>query len=235
VVGGNCVLPTDPEGLGGEYLRIWVPARNPANPYDAVGLQHNQILASFFGSKLGQELKADLTAHKKQPPTYYLVPFFKDWPPTGTGPYAGPWPYDPWPILKFSKTVKSPDDWIGLSQKRPSQILLKYLHLLQNNIKNLPNGGVLRSQSFSSIISLEAAIAADKAVSASDKKTLLMAASVARYSCAYWHDPKNQWVGAKSHVEWGQVCGVDAIVGGFTTPAGGATGSAIDAIVQWIW
>jgi len=200
----------------------WKSARNPANPYDEVGLKHNQLLESFFEAKEGKEFRSDLIDRKKKPLSDYFVPFFRHWPGH----------FDPGPVLEFSKRAKSPVDWIGFTQKDPSQSFLKYIHLLIEDVNKLPKERVPASEIYSRIIELEATITTDREVSDSEKKSLLMAASGARYSHAYWSDPNNNKWAAEATVDWGRAGVLDAI-GCIATPACGGVCSLIDLTFQW--
>lgn len=223
---------SSPDALGRSASR-WEAARNPANPYDVVGLQHNEVVASFAKSRQGQEFKAGLLSHKMQPLTHYFEPFCKNWRPHGPG-FPGPywptsWPYDPMPLLDFSKTVKAPMDWIAFSQKTPSRTLQRNLQLIVDETKKLPQEKTASPENYSGIINLEAAITADKAIDENDKKSLLMAASVARYSHAYWTGPSNEWAGIP--VDWGRVSAVDAI-GAIGGPVSAGLCSIADLLFQ---
>lgn len=240
---GECVMPVYPK-MG--QLQNWAIARNPDNPFDATGLQHNAVVADFILSDQGKQLHADLLAGHPQSLDTYFVSYFqlpphhcKPWWPT-CWPWPFPWPggngpYDPGSLLDFAKTVDSPDDWVGLNPD-PTPAYLRELEIIEKAEKNLFATG-----DFGPMIALEARIAASRKFSELDRKYLLKTASVARYSFALWTDPNNGWAdlgrgsqapGKKHTVKWDRTAVVDAIVGGLTTPAGGALGSIADIVAQ---
>jgi hypothetical protein len=78
------------------------------------------------------------------------------------------------------------------------------------------------------IISLESAIASDKEITESDKKSLLTFASVARYSYAYWHDTNNSWV--PSAIDYERLMACD----GFGAIFGNAPGAVVASLID-LW
>lgn len=215
----------------------WSIASNRDNPYDEVGLQHNQLVAEFPRSKELMELVKSGAGNEAR--IFQTLSEFccrHHFSVCCNGGIPGPFGGDPLAVARVIRESRTPSEMLDkLNVSRPVRAYALRIHTL---LKQLASGRTAERSSYQPFFELERKIAQDRTLKADERKGLLMMAATARYSSLYWRrvadDPQNPWVSGGNESEktdWGEVGFADAI-GGLFGPFWAAFVSVVDVIWQ---
>ena len=203
---------------------------NKDNPYDEVGLKHNEIVAEFFKSEEYRSYRESKNKDARTAVENFLIGC------CGKNKFCclnTPGPYNPIPDIGWLiKTVRT--------EKEPLKILSKLGASKSVEANTKETLSLIKKQSwnkeftremFNDFFALEKRIVADRKLTKDDRQKALMILSVARYSLYYWKNFDDNNLPQNRKIDWGEVAAVDTMcaIGG---PEAAAAGSLLSALVQ---
>ena len=198
---------------------------NPANPYDEAGAKHNAVLAIFF-NEYSKERVAEEQMSEKALCEYVCAQV-------------------PMPNCDLLQQVRASEigqatKQLGLAETGAylhakglvSSLFAAYTTKLDRSISLQIGAGY--AALYRAIVAIETNILADAGLKASERNTLLLAASVARHSGKFWTDLRNETTSytGLSHINAtdetvGDVVKADAVGAVVGAVAGAATGPGV--------
>jgi hypothetical protein len=176
--GANVAKPQMVGAASFQQMAITDSIRNPLNPYDSIGLIHNQALSATWDYL---QKSGDTTSKGKR---MQVIQFFKK-----------RYGKDISPQLNQMEFLYHQDYPAGILKVSPqgavSPLMAGYLNQIVAMVKAIhePTGYNIFN---SGIVSLEQKIIADKQLTALQKEKVLMVSSISRYSIAFWMDKANR-------------------------------------------
>ncbi len=206
----------------------WSIISNPRNPYDEVGLKHNQFLVEFFKSEefrsFNEPKDKNVNATRESENKNVLTAverFINRFCKKQINICSGPGPYDPFPNdfggqLRIIQEEKDPMK--TLSRSGASRSVMAYAVEIDSLLEKLPKDKEFTRSTFNDFFDLEKRATDDKKLTEDDRKKVLVMTATARYSAYYW---RREFTRATSLIPPGKVLGraamwdiVGCLVGG---------------------
>jgi hypothetical protein len=211
---------------------------NKDNPYDYVGVKHNQILRAFFNSDDYRSFRES----KAKNPSEVVTAFFSKCCATQISCCTGNPPPDPRlsteKMIRIADTGRRPLEMLG--KMGVSRTVTQYAEQVESALRRLPKNTAHTRSSYKAFFVLEQTILRNRKLAPVDRRQALMMVAGARYSAHFWNGVKNGRTpprltdggdGTVARIDWDEVAGVDAMgcIGG---PEAGAAASILDYLSQ---